>query len=586
MRDATNSSVSEEESVAMDLTSRMEIHLYEQRLEALLDEKLDTIRHDLVRTKGSLSPSAEAMITEVVQLFRSQLQNSASRALEDSRIDARGEIDFELIKDVVQQGHAEARAVLKRELADIGMRMSQGQMPVDSAESMAPLMQELNNRTVDAVVEAIQELSVRLEAISVAAPARERDSMVDALMSALTPVLNSLHPEAVDYDYLTDKLTQAVKPHISQLIDLASDKRETAELIVDKLKPLLPSSKGNKVDTDAIAQQLCAEVRRAIAPIDAFEIKEQVADLVVERLDSRLAVRDRTLNPDAMTSKVTDGVARLLEPVNQVSAHLSTLLDGQKSLSTQQTDLASTHKQVVDLMSDLPPRLISAIEALNAAQAQVPRTNGVVRDSAPNEHVLRIKSVVEDVAGEQKILSTNSRELLSLHKEALEHLNALPEALASATNILHGAHAEFALTRDANKREMDELRRNNTEYQVQMAKARGAHGQVRVEKEVIAEKLSIVEADRDRLRLQLKELQASTSSKAIDLTAVEARNKELEDALAKALARLQASDVTHQTSQERILELERVNRELTSEKQTLKSKVRTLKISVGFADFV
>jgi chromosome segregation ATPase len=184
------------------------------------------------------------------------------------------------------------------------------------------------------------------------------------------------------------------------------------------------------------------------------------------------------------------------------------------------------------------------------------------------------------------LLATNSRELLSLHKEALEHLNALPEALASATNILHGAHAEFALTRDANKREMDELRRNNTEYQVQMAKARGAHGQVRVEKEVIAEKLSIVEADRDCLRLQLKELQASTSSKAIDLTAVEARNKELEDALAKALARLQASDVTHQTSQERILELERVNRELTSEKQTLKSKVRTLKISVGFADFV
>ncbi|KAJ6569529.1 hypothetical protein B0H19DRAFT_1373665 [Mycena capillaripes] len=584
MRAATNSSVSEDESVAMDLTSRMEIHKYEQRLEALLDEKLDDIRRDLVRTKGSLNPSAEAMITEVVQLFRSQLQTSAARGLEDSRMDARGEIDFDLIKDVVQQGHAEARALLKRELADIGMRMSQGQMPVETAESVGPLMRELNNRTVDAVVEAIQELSVRLEAISVAAPARERDSMVDALMSALTPVVHSMHPEAVDYDYLTDKLTQAVKPHISQLIDLASDKAETAVLIVDKLKPLLPSAKANKVDTDAIALQLCAEVRRAIAPIDAFEIKEQVADLVVERLDSRLAVRDRALNPDLVAGKVTDGVAQLLEPMNQVSTHLSTLLDGQKSLSTQQTDLTSTHKQVVDFMSDLPPRLIAAIEALNAAQAQVPRTNGVIAHaSEPSEHVLRIKSVVEDVASEQRTLSANSRELLLLHKETLEQLNALPEALASATNILHGAHAEFALTRDANKREMDELRRNNTEFQVQMAKARGAHGQVRVEKEVIAEKLSILEADRDRLRLQLKELQTSTSSKAIDLTAVEARNKELEDALAKALARLQASDVTYQTSQERILELEKANRELTTEKQTLKSKVDSLDLQATFA---
>ncbi|KAJ7139475.1 hypothetical protein C8R44DRAFT_305218 [Mycena epipterygia] len=584
LRDATNTSVSEESSAAMDLTSRMEMHQYEQRLEALLDEKLDGIRRDLVRSKGSLSPSAEAMITEVVQLFRSQLQDSASRGLEDSHMDARGEIDFELIKDIVQQGHAEARAVLKRELADIAMRMSQGQMPVDSSESLTPLMRELNNRTVHAVVEAIQELSVRLEAISVAAPARERDSMVDALMSSLAPVLNSLHPEVVDYDYLTDKLTQAVKPHISQLIDLASDKSETAGLIVDRILPLLPSSKATKVDTDAIALQLCTEVRRAIAPIDAFEIKEQVADLVVERLDSRLAVRDRTLNPETMASKVTEGVAQLLEPMNQVPTHLSALLDGQKSLSNQQTDLASTHKQVVDLMSELPPRLAAAIEALKTAQANVPKPNGViVHDSRSDEHVLGMKSVIEEVAGEQRTLSANSRELLSLHREVLEQLNVLPDSFAAATNILQGAHAEFALTRDANKREMDELRRNNTEYQVQVAKARGAHGQVRVEKEVVAEKLSIVEADRDRLRVQLKELQASSSSKALDLTAVEARNSELEDALAKALARLQASDVTHQTSQDRILELEKANRELTSEKQTLKSKVDSLDLQVTFA---
>ncbi|KAF8213800.1 hypothetical protein K438DRAFT_1707702 [Mycena galopus ATCC 62051] len=589
MREQTNSSESDEESaaeseVAMDLTSRMEIHKYEGWLAALLDEKLEAVRRDIARTRGSLSPAAEAMIAEVVQLCRSQIQSAATRGGEDSRVDARGELDFELIKDVVEQGHAEARAVLKRELADIAMRMTQGQMPVDSAESMAPLLHELNNRTVGAVVEAIQELSVRLEAIGAAAPARERDSTVDGLMSALAPVLNSLHAEPVDYDYLTEKLAHAVKPHITQLIDLTSDKRETAGLIIEQLKPLLPSSKANNVDTDAIALQLCTEVRRAIAPIDAFEIKEQVADLVVERLDSRLAVRDRTFNPESLAGKVTDGVASLLEPMTQVTGRLTTLLDGQKSLSAQQIDLASTHQQVINLMSDLPPRLISAIEALNAAQAQAVQPIGVVaHNSEPSEHILRIKSAVEEVADDQKTLSAHSRELLSLHKQALEQVSALPESLAAATNILHGAHAEFALTRDANKREMDELRRNNTEYQVQMAKARGAHGQVRVEKEVIAEKLSIVEADRDRLRQQLKEVQASTSSNSVELSAVQARNKDLEDALAKALARLQASDLTHQTSQDRILELEKANRELISEKQTLKSKVDSLDLQATFA---
>ncbi|KAJ7630423.1 hypothetical protein FB45DRAFT_1150649 [Roridomyces roridus] len=575
LRDATNSSISEDEesSVAMDLTSRMEMHKYENRLEALLDDKLDAIRHDLAHSKGS----AEAAIGELVQLLRSQ-----PRGLEDSGVDARGEVDFELIRDIVQQEHVEARAVLKRELSDLAMRMAQGRGPGDSAEVLTPVMRELNSRTVSAVVEAIQELSVRLEAITVAAPARERDSMVDSIMSALAPLLDSIHPEPVDYDYLTDKLTQSVKPHISQLIDLASDKRETAGLIVDRILPLLPSS--SQVDTDAIALQLCAEVRRAIAPIDAFEIKEQVADLVVERLDSRLAVRDRTLNPEAMAGKVTEGVAQLMEPMNQVTTHLSTLLEGQKSLSTQQTDLASTHKQVADLISDLPPRLVAAIDALHAAQATAVQSNGTVAHNlVPDGQVLHIKSVVDGLADEQKNLSTTSQQVLAFHKDFLEQLHALPDSLAAATNILQGAHAEFALTRDANKREVDELRKNNTDFQVQMAKARGAHGQVRVEKEVVVEKLSIVEADRERLRVQLKELQASTSSKAVELTAMQARNTDLEDALAKALARLQASDVTHQTSQDRILELEKSNRELLSEKQSLKAKVDSLNLQATFA---
>jgi hypothetical protein len=45
------------------------------------------------------------------------------------------------------------------------------------------------------------------------------------LLENLTPILTSLRSEPVDYEFLTDQLTQAVILHISQLIDLASDKR-------------------------------------------------------------------------------------------------------------------------------------------------------------------------------------------------------------------------------------------------------------------------------------------------------------------------------------------------------------------------
>jgi chromosome segregation ATPase len=133
------------------------------------------------------------------------------------------------------------------------------------------------------------------------------------------------------------------------------------------------------------------------------------------------------------------------------------------------------------------------------------------------------------------------------------------------------------LPRDASKHDLDEIRRlktQNAEIQVQLAKARGAHGQVRVEKDNLVEKIGIVESDRDRYRSQLEELQSSFAAQATNTAAVESRNSELEEALSQALAGLKASDVSAQTYQERITELEKANRELTLQNQSLKSKVR------------
>lgn len=574
LRDATDSSISEVSMPAMDLTSRLEMHQYEERLEALLDEKLSELRQDIARAEvQSLNPSTEARINEVISLFRTQLQDSARRGLDDSQMDARGELDFELLKDVILQGHSEARALLKREMSDLAQRLFQTRSSGDSSVDLTPVIEDSNTRTIQAVVEAISELSIRLESIGRGAPARERDALVDQLMSVLTPAFASFRPEAVDYDYLTDKLTQAVKPHISQLIDLASDKRETAGLIVDRILPLLHTDQSatSSIDTDAITLQLITEVRRAIAPIDAFEIKEQVADLVVERLDSRLAVRDKTFNVETVTSKVADAVAGLLEPMQQVMPSLTTLKDGQQSLASQQSDLSSAHERVLQLLGELN----SVVESLHAARADLASqpNNLVVQASEPDENVLHIKSVVEDLVDGQKTLGRHTGDLLSLHTDVLERLNTLPDAFAAATSVLQGVHAEFALGRDSTKRELEELRKSNTDFQIQVAKARGAHGQVRVEKDVLSEKLTIVENDRERLKNQLKEAQAAASSKATESSAIEARNSELEEALAKALARLQASDVTIQSNQERITELEKVNREVTSERQALKSKV-------------
>ncbi|KAF9263067.1 hypothetical protein L218DRAFT_1077468 [Marasmius fiardii PR-910] len=578
-----------------DLTTRLELKRYEDRLEKVLDEKFLTLRRDIA--KGSaimppqgLTPKAEEMISEVVSLFRSQLQESAARSLDDSQMDARGELDFELIKGVVERGHEKMLGLMRKELGDLTTVIANKSLEVgnvSSSSTAAPptsdvmlALERYNNRTVNAVVEAIGEMSNRLETITHNAPARDQDTTVNAIVSALNPVLHSMRPEAVDYDYLTTKLSQAVKPHIAQIIDLASDKRETAGLIVDRLLPVLTEliPEPHAVDTDAIALQLTAEVRRAIAPIDAFEIKEQVADLVVERLDSRLAVRDKSFNVETLTEKVTDNVTRLVEPLSSVGITLSTLMEGQKSLATQQSNLSAANQHVAEVVSELPSKVSLILEEVKAVNATA-QSAGV-----PDEQLAELKSTLKEVTIVQQTLVENGTEVLEVSQNLLSKMVALPDALSSVTNTLQTAHADFMISRDVTKRELEELRRANADYQVQVAKARGAHGQVRVEKDMLSEKLGIVEADRERLKAQVKELQAANASKAADAMSVDTKISELEDALAKALARLQTSDVASQASQDRIAQLEKANQELLADKQGLKTKVDSLEIKLNFAN--
>lgn len=572
------SSMSDVSLPAMDLTTRFDLEQYEERLEALLDAKFSEFVEEISKKDSSnsqsINPSMEAMITEVISLFRAQLQESAARGLEESETDARGELDFELIKDVVQQGHAESQAAIKQDLRDI---VSQISLSTGKTFDMDTLVEQMSAKTVNAMAGAIDQLAARFNSAEHVLAPRERNTVISELIDALAPILKSLRPETVDYELLTNRLTQAVKPHISQLIDLASDKRETAGLIVDKILPLLPRhpTPAPPLDMDAITLKLVTEVRRAIAPVDAFEIKEQVADLVVERLDSRLAVRDKTFNVDTVTAQVTEGISRLLQPMQGISTAIRTLEEGHRHLTSQNGDLSSVHKQTLHAIADLPSKVMSAVDALNAAQHELllKANRNASQNREPDEDLFYIRSTVDQLAASQKTLSFQSDELMHLHKDVLERLNILPETFAAATNVLEGAHATFALTRDASKRELEELRKQNTEHQIQLAKARGAHGQVRVEKDVLSEKLVGMEAERDRLRTQVKDLQTSAATKAAEAAAAENRNSELEEALAQALARLQASDVVSQTNRERIAALELANHDLVSDKQQLKAKV-------------
>ncbi|KAF8168344.1 hypothetical protein B0H34DRAFT_685136 [Crassisporium funariophilum] len=583
-----DSSPSENSVAPQDLSARMELHHLENVIRQLLDEQLGPLRHDIakrVQNGGqALSSSTEATMNDVISLFRAQLQESATRSLEDSQMDARGELDFQMIREIVDEGYKNMLSAFQREMHRLAQQLPNGHAISNLPQELLPVLDQVGSRTINAVVEAISELSARQEAMSLNAPARERDLIVDKLVTVLTPMMHSIRAEPIDYEFLTRELTQAVKPHISQLIDLASDKRETAGLIVDRILPLI-TSKMAAIDTDAITLKLITEVRRAIAPIDAFEIKEQVADLVVERLDSRLAVRDKAFNVDVVTTKVTENIAHLLEALNTVPSTLSQLASAQKAVGERQDGLATSQCQILTSISNIPGQVDSQLESLKTMQGIILTKLDKPTISAPatDGNVILVKDIVEALAPGHKTLAGHNEELLTQNKALLDKLDTLPAEFSGIALGLQNTIVELITTRDNSKREMDELRKLNTDFQIQVTKARGLHGQVRVEKDMLNEKLGILEGDRDRLRVQVKELQATASAKTTETAALEARNTELEEALAKALARLQSSDVAAQANQRSIADLENANKDLTAEKESLKSKVNALTADITFA---
>ena len=558
---------------AMSLTGRLDVQHPGRMFETMLEERLSGLLRDLLKDSVDHHSQTQTMISEVQSLFRTQLRESTMRSLDDSQMDARGELDVQLFKDIVQSGNKELTKSIEDELQALQQGIWQAQKNTDNSTTVS-IVEQVGTRTINAIIEAISELFARQEAIAHVAPARERDAMTDKLMAMLTPVIASIRQEPIDYEFLTSQLTQAVKPHISQLIDLASDKRETAGLIVDRIIPLLPES---NFDVDAITLQLITEIRRAIAPIDAFEIKEQVADLVVERLDSRLAVRDKAFNVDNISSKVTDSVAHSLEPLRAVSASVDQLTRLHDSISLRQDQITSSQDHIASLVSDLPSKFSDELQDFKSIQrdilSKLEQPTVAVQELEPDENVLLVKATVEDIATTQKALTAQSEDLGFLQKTILEKLNTLPDALQDATHAVHASQADLLSSLEAARREADELRKSNMDHQIQLGKARGAHGQIRVEKDLLDEKVHLLSGERDRLRTQVQDLQVSSTTNAAHVATLEARNRELEEALAKALTRLQASDVSSQTSQERIEGLEKTNREISAEKQALKSKV-------------
>jgi len=569
-----------------DYTRRQEeADQIEQRLEDMLDDRMELAKKDLAEAHNQ---ATDAMVSEIISAMKVYVSEIADR-LEEGTADARGEVDFELIRNILEHGVMDIRTGLRRDLEEVLRSVEAAHSQRERTASGLPaefhhIMEEFGNRTVSAVTNAVVKFANRIDQIDDFARSRaadDRESLMHELLNVLVPHLETLRQPTMDFDAITARLAEAVKPHISQLIDLTSDKKETAGLILQRLLPALSalSQTPAHVDTDAIVAHLRVELAQMVPAADPHVLKEAVADLVVERLDSRLAVREKANSSDRLYSFISERIDDLHAPVSDVRKAVEDLHTGQDTLLEQGAALNKLHQDMSAQLMSLPATVDNAVSAINAACKQlgevkdVPTSNSEVPQILPELEA--VGSTVRKLATNNEYLATQSAKLVSLHETLQASVASLPQVFTEAVNSLQETQ-ESLLSRTRTPDQSNEIRSlltANADLQVQIAKARGAHGQIRVEKDLMLERMNVAEAERDRLRKELEEMRTRSAAKETEVTASGLRITELEDALSHALARLESSDITAKAKEDRIATLEKQNREYGLEQYQLKSQV-------------
>ncbi|CAE6399787.1 unnamed protein product [Rhizoctonia solani] len=425
-------------------------------VQTAVDAKLDSLRKELT---GSLAGGRD--------------QPKAGRAFDS--LAGPSELDLELIRSTIESGQVAIRSMLQRELGVVLERMdliSSAQAPrtFDSTR----IAEDLGSSVLQPLAQLSSRLASLEENLHQQRATTQRD-LLEQLTLALRPHFEAVRAVPIDTDALTVQLSQAVKPHISQLIDLASDKRETAALIVQHLTPALNNIQPPRIDVASLATQTASALKSSIPPpTDPHVIKEHVADLVVERLDSRLAVRDSSYNAETISKAIVEALVPVLQPtelasamakIDEVSAHQEGVLAKVQGLvsaqETQSSELGGLPKALEEAIATIKMSHTEFVEKLHS----ITPLDEVQKVGATN---LELQTQLGDAraahaqaCGEKDVLADRLRaaeeEIASLRAAAAERESSLATRDAELSSLkTKEALAQAALSESTTKLEKSE----------------------------------------------------------------------------------------------------------------------------------
>ena len=618
-RSATHSATSMS-SFSSELKRQSQFERVEQRVDELFEEKMDALRdlREVIEEQLAGITSAFNRSTAQTLVHMRNMRNVG----EDSRVEGMGEIDFELIRNIVEDGNKEVQASVQRDLAQISSQNMQ-----NTRDEMLRMVEEQASRMINALHGATMNMCARIDAVDHLVREPDTGNVEEILrefMHELEPHLTNIHTPQLDVDAITSRLSEAVRPSLAQLIDFASDKKETAALIVEQLAPQLAALKKSgpisQLDTQVIASQLAADVSRLVPPVDSHALTEQVADLVVERLNARLENRDKMLRPDVVAGHVVAEINPIFPSLGLVHEALGRItIEQSKAASSQQLDgllcgqqaLSKAIERLPELLRDAQSRLGAArtgvspevdLDALNAVLAEIQKLTVAqnklnsqnvalaetqqhfkselqnlpvvfstkadgLKASQDNlvEIIQQTQNMVDnsfsDLFHAQDGLTAQVQVLLDHRDDIIKQVKSLPEALAPSTKALEAQQADF-LNKIRTLPDVIELQQARTDLQQQLHKTRQNHGQVRSEKDHLQDKLTLVEADRERLRAEVQLLQSAAGERETEHAASAAKISALESNLRDALTRVSTAEAVNQTLRQQITSLESNQREL------------------------
>ena len=628
----THSTTHSVSSFSSELKRQSQLEHMEQRVDELLEEKLDALRRDLKEVvEEQLAGISSAFNRSTVQTLANM--RSMKSVGEDSRVDGMGEIDVELIRNIVEDGNKEVQASVQRDLTQISSQHMRS-----TRDEMLIMVEEQTSRMINALHGSTMNMCARIDAVDHLVREPITGNVEDILrefMLDLEPHLVNVRTPQLDVDAITARLSEAVRPSLAQLIDFASDKKETAALIVEQLAPQLAALRKagpvSQLDTQAVASQLAADVSRLVPPVDSHALTEQVADLVVERLNARLENRDKMLRPDVLAGHVVAEINPMLSSLGPVHEALSRIaIEQSKAASAQQLDgllnsqqaLSKALERLPGLIRDVQPRfgttqsgvspqvdsdvlsaVLAEIQMLATAQSELKSQNVALADGQHHfaselqnlpeiisskadalkasqdtlaEVVQQTQNIVDhsfnDFFHAHDSFAAQIQALLGHRDDIVKQIKALPDALAPSTKAFEAQQADF-LNKIRSLPDINELQHARSDLQQQLLKARHNHGQVRSEKDHLQDKLTLIEADRERLRAEVQLLESTASERETEHAASTARISALESNLQDALARVSTAEAVNQTLRQQITSLESNQRELQKIGNERSSKV-------------